>query len=150
MIRYSFVHILAISFCLLGVFFTGCDAQSGDIFTYTGGNRAGVTSLIIIPVRREYSFEHNPVFDRRIDFTVLGVYPDGTARIFDPQLVTVSVDRGEPLLEDTYTFSSPGEYEIDVSYAGRIGYYTVWVLSENEGPSSGEKAGSVGIVIEIH
>jgi hypothetical protein len=157
MIRYSVVRIPAcclaviclLAVCLAAIFCMSCDVNGGGVFSYTGNSRAVLTSLFIDPVKRVYPAD-KPVFNRREDFAVWGVFPNGTLQQIDSGIVAVSVgEDGDPLLEDTYQFNESGEHFIYISYAGQSGYYAVWVLSGNEAPNWSEGPGG-GIIIEIH
>jgi hypothetical protein len=94
-------------------------------------SRAGLNSLVLIPVRREYMV--GQLFNKKTDFKVLATYSGGTFEI-DPAQTQVSVWNGtsaETLQGDEYPFTTPGEWLMTAIYGGKSGSYAVWVLSEN-------------------
>jgi hypothetical protein len=99
----------------------------------------GPTSLLPVPVRREYLV--NTWFDKTTDLSVLAVYPDGSVQEIPIEKVSFTIEEeGESILlaGDIYSFDHPGERIVITNFEGKSARYAIMVLS---GSSGGQNSG---------
>jgi hypothetical protein len=120
----------------LGVL-VSCENASGDgIFNYSVPQaESDVTSLIPIPIRREYFIKS--VFNKFDDLSVVAVYLGGDTEPVPVDRIDVSIIDGEEEIHlgaEPYIFEQIGEKIVNLEYAKQKARYAVWVHN----PTSGE------------
>ncbi|MDR2177180.1 MAG: hypothetical protein LBP20_03955 [Treponema sp.] len=131
------------------VILVSCGNIAGDgIFNYAvPPDRAAVSALIPVPIRRQYAVGAG--FNKNRDLSVLAVYYNGETEFVPIKDVTIGIEEnpGEVYAApDTYIFDTPGEKVVNVIYANRRAYYAVWVGSPGSGAGSGDT--SIEIIIK--
>jgi hypothetical protein len=135
---------------VLALSLTGCgDADTGGIFVTDAiqGKAALARSLIPVPVHREYHID-SPFAKTEDHLSVFVVYGTGSTR-------QVSLDETGIMLENTlladdtpYSFKSPGEKQVVVSYGALSAQYAIIVRSDTA-DESGSTPGGTTVDIDI-
>ncbi|GHT75106.1 hypothetical protein FACS1894124_5990 [Spirochaetia bacterium] len=126
---------------ILTAVFSILSCSNTGIFSPIDTGKEAVSSLLPVPVRREY-LAKKTVFNKATDLSVMAVYPDGSIRNIPIGETTVTIKEDDTLYlaADTYPFTESGEKIVTVSYGGKFAQYAVMVLSETGG-APGEEDG---------